>query len=268
MDIITHILGIGQIMKKIYEFEGLSKRCKNELIKSYIRSEWKNLFLSYIFIILSSSKPFFSSKNGAILVLIWFTLAILLSVCAYVNQSDYVKRKKRAKRYSKKHKNIQVEKGANFFPQIGSWNFIGMQIAVACLFYIVAIPIASYSQFKNFESYNKVYKIFFIGIFADTYIVSFFNVILELIIALICDCAKDRTTLKKIAFSPKLKDVVVYVGVTIILIMAFTHYFNREFEGLFGDMSKKIMGGIYIIFMIFPLIKCLIQVSNNKKKVT
>lgn len=83
----------------------------------------------------------------------------------------------------------------------------------------------------------------------------------------IYDCAKDGTALKKIVCSLKLKDIVSYVGATIILIMAFAHYFNREFEGLFGDMSKKIMGSIYIIFMIFPIIKCLIQVSNNKKKV-
>ena len=106
-----------------------------------------------------------------------------------------------------------------------------------------------------------------IGIFADTYIVAFFNMILYLIIDFIYDCANDRITLKRAEFNLKLKDVVGGVGTVVILIMAFTHYFNREFEGLFGDMGAKIMGGIYIIFMIFPLIKCLIQVSNNKKKV-
>lgn len=254
-------------MKKINEFEGLSKSQKNKLIKDYIKCEYKNIIFSYAFIIFSSSKPFFSSKNGAIFVLIWYTLANLLSVCAYVNQSDYLKSKQRAKRYSKKHKDIQVERGANFFPQIGSWNFIGMQIFVAGLFYIVAIPIAIYLQFKDFEIYKEDYMNLIIGIFADTYIVAFFNIILQLIIDFIYDCAKDRTTLKKTAFSLKPKDVVVYVGAPIILIMAFTYYFNREFEGLFGDMTKKIIGGIYIIFMIFPLINCLIQVSNNKKKV-
>ena len=78
-------VGIGKIMKKIYGFAGLSKSKKNELKKDYIECEWKNLLLSYIFIILSSSKPFFSSKNGALFVLIWFTLSILLSVYVHVN---------------------------------------------------------------------------------------------------------------------------------------------------------------------------------------
>lgn len=255
-------------MKKIYEFKGLSKRQKNELKKDYIKCEWKNLFVSYIFIILSSSKPFFSSKNGALLVLIWFTLAILLSVYAYVNQSDYLESKKRAKRYSKKHKNIQVQNGINFFPQIGGWNFIEMQILVASLFYIISIPISIYMQFKNFEIYKKECMNLIVGIFADTYIVAFFNMILQLIIEFIYDCAKDRITLNRAAFNLKLKDVISYVGAVIILIMAFTYYFNREFNGLFGDMGSKIMGGIYIIYMIFPLIKCLIQVSNNKKRHT
>lgn len=254
-------------MKKIYGFAGLSKSKKNELKKDYIECEWKNLLLSYIFIILSSSKPFFSSKNGALFVLIWFTLSILLSVYVYVNQSDYLKRRKRAERYSKKHKNIQVENGKTFFPQIGGLNFIAMQFLVAILFYTVAIPISLYLQFKNFEIYKKDYMNLFIGIFADTYIVAFFNIILQFIIDFIYDCANDRITSKKPVFCPKLNDIVACVGTIIILIPAFAHYFNREFEGLFGDIGKKIMGIIYIIMMISPLIKCLIQVVNDKRKV-
>ena len=74
--------------------------------------------------------------------------------------------------------------GANFFPQIGGWNFIGMQIFLASLFYIIAIPISIYLQFKNFEIYKKDYMNLIIGIFADTYIVAFFNMILQLIMIL------------------------------------------------------------------------------------
>lgn len=98
-------------MKKIYEFAGLSKSQKKELIKDYVRCDWKNLFLSYIFITLSSSKPFLSSKNGAIYVLIWFTLATLLSVYAYVSQIDYLKSKKKARKKQRSiQKNIKIYK--------------------------------------------------------------------------------------------------------------------------------------------------------------
>ena len=118
--------------------------------KDYIKSEWINLLISYFFIILSSSKPFFSSKNGAIFVLIWFTFAILLSVYAYVNQSDYMNSKKKAARYSKKHKNAEVEKGSNFFPEIGGWTFIGMQVLAASLVYLVTCNLRISKSIKKF----------------------------------------------------------------------------------------------------------------------
>ena len=77
------MMHIGEeIMKKIYEFKGLSKNQKKELTKNYFKSEWKNLLISYIFIILSSSKPLFSSKNGALFVLIWFSYSIVY-ICLY-----------------------------------------------------------------------------------------------------------------------------------------------------------------------------------------
>lgn len=49
-------------MKRIYQFKGLSKEQKKELKNEYIKSEWKNLLLSYLFIVLSSSKPFFQAR--------------------------------------------------------------------------------------------------------------------------------------------------------------------------------------------------------------
>lgn len=243
----------------------LVKTRKKELKKDYIKSEWKNLLISYFFIILSSSQSFFSSKNGAIFVLIWFTLVILLSVCTYVNQSDYMNSKKKAERYSKKHKKAEVEKGVNFFPEIGEWTFILMQFLVAVLVYFVIFPVSLYLQFKNLEIYEEVYMKLLIGIFMDTYIVAFFNIILQMLIEFIYDCASDRTTLKKSIFTLKLKCVIYYVGAIIILCIAFVYYFNKEFEGLFGDIAGKIVGSIYIIFILYPLIRCIKQVINNKK---
>lgn len=254
-----------EIMKKIYEFKGLSKNQKKELTKNYFKSEWKNLLISYIFIILSSSKPFFSSKNGALFVLIWFTLAILLSIYAYINQSDYMNSKKKAVKYSRKHKNVEVEKGSTFFPEIGGGTFIGMQVLAALVVYIFILPVSLYLQFKNREIYNKVYMKLLIGIFADTYIVAFFNVTLYIFIEFIHNCVNDRTTLKKTISSLKLKYVIGCVGAIIIFCMAIIYYFTKEFEGLFGDMARKIVGSIYIIFILYPLIKCIKQMINKKK---
>lgn len=254
-------------MNKIYEFKGLSVRQKKELKKNYFKKEWKNILASYFFIILSSSKPFFSSKNVAIFVLIWYTLAILLSIYIYVNQSDYMNKKKKAKKYSKRHKNKKIEKGCNFFPEIGGLTVLSMQILVFSLSCIVILPVCLYLQIKDLETYKEVYMKFFVGFFVDTYVVTFFNMIVQLLVTFIYNCANDRITLKKILFTLKLKYVLLYVGATIILYKALIYYFNNEFEGLFGDMTRNILGSIYIIFLLFPLIVCILQLLNNKKKI-
>ncbi|EOS26939.1 hypothetical protein C806_00531 [Lachnospiraceae bacterium 3-1] len=98
-----------------------------------------------------------------------------------------------------------------------------MQFFVSILVYFIATPVSLYLQFKNFEIYKEVYMKLLIGIFADTYIVAFFNVILQILIEFIYDCINDRTTLKTI-FALKLKYVICYVGTTIILCIAFTYY--------------------------------------------
>lgn len=248
-------------MKKVYDFKGLSKNKKKELVRDYIKSEWKNLLISYVFIILSSSKPFFSSKNGAIFVLVWFSLAILLSVYAYVNQRDYVYRKKRAERYSKKHKSVEVEKGFNFSPEISGWTFMAMQVAVAAIFFLIATPVASYLQFKSLEIYKKDYRDLMVGIFADTYIVAFFNIILKLLIEFICDRSNGKAPLRN---RLKPQNAIGFVVASIILYRSVRYYFCKEFRGLFGVVCRRIIGAIYIIFMLYPLIKCIIQVIKNK----
>jgi membrane protein len=254
-------------MKRIYQFKGLSKEQKKKLKNEYIKSEWKNLLLSYLFIVLSSSKPFFSIKNGAVWVLIWFTLTILLSVYVYVSPKDYRKRKKKAEKYSKKHKNADVEVGNNFFPEIGGWNFIGMQLMVAIIIYVlVLLPVSLYLQFKDFDIYKEVYMKIFIGIFADTYIVAFFNIILQIFIEFLYERSSNITTIKSTIFTLKLKGVMFCFGVIIILYKALTYYFYEEFGGLFGDTARKILGSVYIIFMLCPLIKAIKQIINNSKQ--
>lgn len=251
-------------MKRVYMFKGLSKGQKTELKKNYIKCEWKNILISYVFIVLSSSKPFLSSKNGAVFVAVWFSIAILLSIKVYVNQCDYMERKKKLKRYSKRHRE-EVEKGGTFFPEIGGWNFIGMQVLAAILIYVIALPISLYLQFKNFAIYKDVYKSLFVGILADTYIVAFYNIILQILIEFIYDWANDRTALKKTMLKAKPRSVLTFVGTIIILFIAFVHYFNNEFAGLFGDIARRGVGIVYILFMLWPLFKCIKEVTNKKK---
>ena len=153
-----------------------------------------------------------------------------MSLCAYVNQSDYMSSKKRAGKYSKKHKSVKVEKGRTFIPEIGGWTFIGMQIRAAIFVYIAAIPVSLYLQFKNFEIYEKVHMKFFIGIIVDTYIIAFFNGIIQLIIDFIYDCSNDVSTIEKTILSLKIKDVICVAVTTSLIFWALYYYFKHYYE--------------------------------------
>lgn len=140
-----------------------------------------------------------------------------------------------------------------------------MQVFAACLVYLIALPISLYLQFKDFEVYKDDYMGIFIGVFADTYIIAFLNGILKLFVEFIFDCSNGITAMKKSILSLKVKDGICYFGAIVILCGAFCYYFNKEFEGLFGDM-RKIIGVIYIFFILYPLIKAIKQVIINKKQ--
>lgn len=47
---------------KVYEFAKIDKKEKRNLRKAYYWKQWFDILISYIFILISSSKPFFRLK--------------------------------------------------------------------------------------------------------------------------------------------------------------------------------------------------------------
>lgn len=86
---------------KVYEFAKIDKKEKRCLRKAYYQKQRFDILISYIFILMSSSKVFFSFRNGALWVLVWYTCSLLLSCYTYVNQIEYNVGRKRARHYSK-----------------------------------------------------------------------------------------------------------------------------------------------------------------------
>lgn len=248
-------------MKKVYDFKGCSKEEKRELKKKYIKYEWKNILLSYIFIALSSSRPINSIKNGAIYVVIWYSLANLLSITVYISQYDYMKRINEMRGYSRRHKGAIVEKGNTFFPEIGGWNFLVMQMLAALLIYLISIPISLHLQFKDLAYYTSSYKDLFVGIMVDTYILAFCNIILQILIEFINDYIKNRTNIKKTIFKEKIKVTVC----SVIFLLAIWYYFNNEFTGLFGNVGRRVVGFAYVFYMLWPLFKCIKDLVVKKE---
>lgn len=242
-------------MKSISKFKGISKEQKKKLINQYLKIEWKNINLSYVFIALSSSCPIISCMNGAIYVAVWYSISVLLSIWLYVNQSDYMMQNKRERHYSKKHKE-KVAKRSIFTSEIGGWDAIATQVFVAIVFCILEVLISLYLQKRNMYVYQSIYRGFFEGILADTYIVSFCNVVIGIYRDYIYNCVNSGTKLKEIILKSNLKTKFLNICTVILLILACRYYIENEFKGLLGDkiMAKYIVSGIYILFMMWPLL--------------
>ena len=93
------------------------------------------------------------------------------------------------------------------------------------------------------------------GIFADTYVVAFCNGIVKLVIETIYDFIDGKIMLKEIALKVTLKNILLFLSVVIIMVFSFHYYVNKEFSGLFGEITREYMGIIYITFIIYSNIK-------------
>ncbi|MCR4618751.1 MAG: hypothetical protein K5669_11290 [Lachnospiraceae bacterium] len=248
-------------------FDGLNTVEKSKLRREYFKVEWKDILISIIFIILSSNENVFSLKNEALYVLIWFIIATLFSLCAYVNQSDCMKSRKRMRNYCRKHNIGNGGKGPSFVPEIGGWTKIAMQLLVAIIVYIIAVPIALGIQMNDFKVYMAEYRSLFIGLMCDTYIVTIYAGIQKATIESIYDINKGRNDKNIILKKRKnvLKNTLTILGAIIILALAFYHYFNSEFEGFFDVVARRIVGGIYILYLIYPLLLCIYQIIKHKR---
>lgn len=248
---------------KLYDFKGYTKQEKFGKVLEYLKQDWLNILLSYIFIFLSSSLPFFSRSNGAIYVLIWYSIVQILSIYAFVNQSDSAFRRKKAVNYERNHKTV-VKKGYYIKPEIGGWNLVGM--SVMCSFFLCAV-LSIFSldkQFRDYDQYMSQDIYFYIGLFADTCIVAFFSLAYKLIVEFICDYMLNYLSFREKLATLKCSDAIWGVTVTSLALAALIYYFDNEFGGLFEKaIVRRTIGVLYILFMIYPGIKQIIYQKRN-----
>lgn len=241
------------------EFEDKKHHRYSNVIK-YSRKEWKTIILSYLFIILSMlttrNTSFLSPMNSAIWVLIWYTISTIFSIFTFVDQNNSNYKIKKAMHFNKKHKNASVKITPIIEPEIGGWTSGIIQLFFALILYSIFIIIAFKLQTNVFTAYMIYYKDFFLSTFVDTYIVAFLNLLILLIFNTICDCidAHKANQLKFYAkknFHLTIKNILAVIACITITFAAFYYFFHSEFGGPF----KRIIGGLYILFMMWPGIK-------------
>jgi hypothetical protein len=151
-----------------------------EYLKKNLKYLYKDIVLSGIFIILSSTKPVLSLSNGAWYVLLWYIISLfsLLEVCRYnFNYNIECKAKKKwhtrhgYKNQTKEEKSKIINyKKANV--ELGGWTFLWIKILVSLLFQIIFIVIAIKHQFNDYNNYMNSEKNFFFGVFMDTFVIT------------------------------------------------------------------------------------------------
>ncbi|MFG6392624.1 MAG: hypothetical protein K1W24_00330 [Lachnospiraceae bacterium] len=257
---------------KVYEFAKIDKKEKRNLRKAYYWKQWFDILISYIFILISSSKPFFSFKNGALWVVAWYTFSLLLSCYTYVNQIEYNIGRKRAKHYSKKHPNCTLQKSVEFSPEVGGWTLLGSQfLCVLPLTIGLGIFAFVYGTFF-YETYMMEYKDFCIGLALDTYVLVFFLIYFtgfwrEL---RYIHGVKNKVKAFLVTFpGSKCKNIVIHLAAIIICIFALKHYLINEFSGLFNETERRIIGIVYILYMILPkeeIMEYFREINKKKQK--
>lgn len=173
----------------------------------------------------------------------------------YINQFEYNTGIKKANRFSKKHPQLIVEKGKRFSAEIGGWNFITAQFLCALLVRLPLSIFAIMSQSYSFSNYMDKYKDFCVGIFADTYVLVFFTIYYK---GFMYDLKLSPGWKNKVSKflhtfdGTKGKNLFIHVLSVIIIIIICTlmHYFFNEFSGLFSLNTRRIIGFIYILYMI------------------
>ncbi len=240
---------------KVYEFAKIDKKEKRCLQKAYYRKQRFDILISYIFILMSSSKVFFSFRNGALWVLAWYTCSLLLSCYAYVNQIEYNVGRKRAKHYSKKHPNCTLQKSVGFDPEIGGWTLLGSQF-ICALFLAFGLGVFSFVyQSVFYEAYMMEYKDFCVGLALDTYVLVFFLIYFTGFWSEMryIHGVKNKVEAFLAAFpGSKCKNIVLHLAAGVICLFALKHYLLNEFSGLFNEVARKVIGIVYILYMIIP----------------
>ena len=241
---------------KIKDFYKKDRKFRIKCFNDFWESQWDDVLLSYLFIALSSSQPIFSLTNGAIWVFLWYTLSVVLSLYIFISQSEYNDALKRGNRFSKKHPNYIVEKRQKFSGENGGWNSLAAQLLCAIVVYIPVGISSLISQIKCFDNYMDTCKDFYVGIFVDTYILTFCNIYYKGIILDIISAAgwKNKIDIFLHTFQgSKKRNLIMHIVSLLIMARALMYYFTKEFSGLFNPVLRTIMGFIYILYLLIDV---------------
>lgn len=254
---------------KVFDFYKKDKNIRRKCIGRFFKEQWDEIFISYLFILLSSGLPFFALTNGAIWVLVWYTATLLLSMCIFISQYEYNLATKKAVKFAKKHSSYIVKKGYKYSAEIGGWNFFAAQFICLPVLIIMLGGFSIITQFHSLADYLDKYKDFCIGVFADTYVLLFVNIYYKAVILEVKSIYGWKNKVKYFLHTfdkPIILNALVHIGAQVIMIGALYYYFTREFAGLFSPILRRVIGLIYIMYMAIDVKSVFRKMSSKLKQ--
>ena len=235
-------------------YKRIGRKEKNNMYKAYLKGSIRDFAVSVFFIICSTSTPIFSSKNGAIWILVWYLISYVVMLYSCVNQEEYNRAIKRENNYNRRHnkRKEQIKRKKKWAIEPGGWNFIIIKIATASIFGIIMIIISYIHQLQNYNQYIENEKNFFLGIWFDTYVITvcvgYYNLIVDVI-------KNNKGVRCKIVgvlnlLGESVKNRILNIVLFIIWIVALSYSFN-EFS-IFDSPVNYIIGFLYIIVLAIP----------------
>lgn len=236
----------------VYEFCHSDKLFRKKCLKDFFKTQRIEFIVSYFFIFLSTSHHIISPTNGALWVFLWYTLSIFISWYMYISQLEYNDAIKRAEKFAKKHPITKVEKRKKYSVEIGGWNFKSAQLMSALVVVIVLSIFSFVKQNIDYSDYMENYKDFCVGIFADTYVLVFFTIYRSFIVELekISGLKNKMTGFFHCFKGGKIKNLLIHTFCIVIIIGVMSYYFSNEFSGIFSNKLRKVLGVIYILYML------------------
>lgn len=210
-----------------------------------MKKQYKDAFMSMIFIIMSGKEPFFSPHNPAILVLVWYMLAFFVfTLSSYYKYLDQIRESNEA------GKNGQGKTVRKTNP-VSNWGFLAIKMGFSCLFQMLFMGIALIWQSVDFDGYMMNGRDYFMTIFMDTLVITVVTAYYSIIIDAASKVKGVRNKIKAMYHVFQLnsiKNFLTHVAAIIFLVIALIYSYNE-----FSTFCPIIFGVLSVIYLLCPI---------------
>lgn len=227
--------------------------------KKNIKYLYKDMLISCVFILLSSTTPVLSLSNSAWCVLLWYVMSVgLLLILNWrqtcCNVQNKIKRKLLKKYHYRKNLTSKEKKRIvnykNTKVEFDGWVFVGIKLSVAFMFVPILYLIALILQFTNYSNYMLNQKNFFVNFFMSTLVTTMFVVYYNLII---------NEVKKNKGVKNRLKSLFIYTNTSLIKrilgnLLLYLMLLYAFIYSLFSfTIAPLFVGVLYVCTLLIPI---------------